>query len=139
MPNDVKMYAELAERQARNITGSRENWTSFLTTTGRLYKYPFEEQMMIHAQRPGAMVVAPFDTWKVPMNRYVKLGSKGIALLDNTGEKPRLKYVYDYADTEDGRRNPRRPFVWEMRPEHERLVLDKLTDNYGVVNSDDNI
>ena len=82
MPNDVQMYAELAERQAQNITGSRENWTSFLSTTGRLYKYPFEEQLMIHAQRPDAQACAPFELWTKNMNRYIKYGSKGIALLD---------------------------------------------------------
>ncbi|MCL2816483.1 MAG: hypothetical protein FWD23_17950, partial [Oscillospiraceae bacterium] len=139
MPNNVQFFVNLADRHTKLLTDSRENWTNFLSAAGRLYKYPFEEQMMIHAQRPDAQAVAPYDTWKTPMNRYVKLGSKGIALLDNTGGKPKLKYVYDYADTGDGRRNPRRPYIWEMRPEHERLVLDTLTDNYGVVNSGDNI
>ena len=102
------------------------NWTGFLSTAGRLYKYPFEEQLMIHAQRPEAVACAPLETWNNPMNRYVKRGSKGIALLDNTGGRPKLKYVFDVSDTHEGRRNSRRPFIWELKPEHEAVVLEPV-------------
>ena len=122
-PTKVQLYAELADRQARHVTGSRDDWTGFLTTAGRLYKYPFDEQLMIYAQRPDAVACAPFDTWKDPMHRYIKRGSKGIALLDHTSDKPRLRYVFDYADTEDGWRNSRRPYIWQMKPEHEQTVI----------------
>ena len=71
MPTKAQFYAALAERQARQITETRKNWTDFLATMGRLYKYPFEEQLMIHAQRPDAQAVAPIEVWNHPMNRYV--------------------------------------------------------------------
>jgi hypothetical protein len=74
----------LAEQQTRQVTQSMGTWTGFLSTAGRLYKYPFEEQLMIHAQRPDATACASFDFWKKPMNRSIIGGSKGIALLDNS-------------------------------------------------------
>ena len=137
MPNKLQTYADLASRQSLNVTESRGNWKSFLETAGRLYKYPFDEQLMIHAQRPTAQVVAPIEVWNDSMNRYVKRGSKGIALLDMTSGKPKLKYVFDYADTEDGRNNARRPFIWQMKPEHEQPIMETLADNYDIDDSDD--
>ena len=86
MPAKLQYYSELAERQARRVTGSREDWTGFLTTAGRLYKYPFDEQLMIYAQRPDATACAPLEMWNKPMNRYVRQGSKGIALIDNSAD-----------------------------------------------------
>jgi hypothetical protein len=139
LPNKAQIYAELADRQTRNITGSRENWTGFLNTAGRLYKYPFEEQLMIYAQRPNAQACASFDLWNENMNRYIRRGSKGIALLDMTSGKPRLKYVFDYADTADGRRNPRRPFIWELNPEHEKPVTETLATNYDLPDSNKSV
>jgi hypothetical protein len=132
MNNKLQLYSELAERAAGRLTNSRENWTSYLTTAGRLYKYPFDEQLMIYAQRPDATACAPLETWNTPMNRYVKRGSKGIALIDKSGWKPQLKYVFDYADTEDGRRNPKRPVIWELREDHNTLVMNALADAYGI-------
>ena len=132
MPTKTQIYADLADRQARQITESRETWTNFLDAAGRLYKYPFEEQLLIHAQRPDAQACASFDFWHEPMNRYIKKGSKGIALLDTTSGTPRLKYVFDYADTADGRRNPHRPFIWELKPEHEQTVAETLARNYDI-------
>ena len=130
MPTKLQFFAELADRQARQVTGSREGWTGFLTTAGRLYKYPFDEQLMIHAQRPDAVACAPLETWNNPMNRYVRRGSKGIALIDQVSDKPRLRYVFDYADTEGGKYNPHRPFIWQMKPEYEQVVADALKEKY---------
>ena len=132
MTDKYQQYATIADEQSKQITGSMNDWTSFLNTVGRLYKYPFEEQLMIHAQRPDAVACAPIEVWNKPMNRYVRRGSKGIALLDNTGSKPRLKYVFDVSDTQDGWRNPHRPFLWELKPEHEAPVLDALDNAYSV-------
>ena len=131
-PTKFQYYAELADQQARQITGSREDWTGFLETAGRLYKYPFDEQLMIYAQRPNATACAPLATWNKPLNRYVKRGSKGIALIDNSANKPRLRYVFDYTDTEDGRYNSRRPFIWQMKPEHEPVVVEALDKAYDM-------
>ena len=132
MPNKVQIYVDIAHSQSQSVTESRENWKSFLETAGRLYKYPFHEQLMIHAQRPTAQAVAPIEVWNEPMNRYVKRGSKGIALLDMTSGTPKLKYVFDYADTESGRNNARRPFIWQMKSEHEQPVMETLADNYDI-------
>ena len=132
MANKYQMFAHIADRQTKQITQSMGDWTSFLNTAGRLYKYPFEEQLMVHAQRPNAVAVAPLQVWNKPMNRYVKRGSKGIALLDNSGGKPKLKYVFDVGDTQDGRYNPRRPFLWEMKQEHETPVIEALKNSYEI-------
>lgn len=132
MPSKLQFYTALADHQTRQVTGSRETWTGFLEAAGRLYKYPFEEQLMIYAQRPNATACAELETWNKPMNRFVRRGSKGIALIDQSGDKPRLRYVFDVADTEDGRYNARKPFVWEMKPEHERSVIEAIDNAYEI-------
>jgi len=136
MANNPLTYVELAEMQARRITESCEIWTGFLEAAGRLYKYPFEEQLLIHAQRPDIQACAPFDIWKKPMNRYIKKDTKGIALLDMSSGTPKLKYVHAYEDTADGWRNPRRPFIWQMNLEHEQAVSETLARNYDIAASD---
>jgi len=129
-------YSSVAEYTVKNLTNSRENWTDFLTTAGRLYKYSFPDQVMIHAQRPDAVAVAPIEVWNNPMNRYVRRGSKGIALLDNNGGKMRLKYVFDYADTEDGRANPRRPFLWQLQPDNMPAVSEAIAEKFVPMKGD---
>ena len=104
MPSKLDFYAEMADRTARQVTGSFGEWTAFLETMGRLYKYPFHEQLMIFAQKPNATACADYDLWNKQMGRYVRRGSKGIALLDTTGDNPRLRYVFDVSDT-GGREN----------------------------------
>ena|GEM_PF-799819 len=125
-------YVDIADEQTKQITQSMQDWTGFLKTAGRLYKYPFEEQMMIHAQRPDAIACAPFETWNKPMNRYIKRGSKGIALFDNSQGKGKLKYVFDVMDTQDGRYNPHRPFLWQLEQEHNAPVLEALDKAYDI-------
>ena len=132
MASKLQMYADLADRQTRQVTQSMGDWTGFLNTAGRLYKYPFDEQLMIHAQRPDAVACAPLEMWNRPMNRWVKRGSKGIALIDNTGSRSKLKYVFDIADTQDGRYNTRRPFLWSVKPEHESAVIEALKNTYDI-------
>ena len=99
MANKMQFYAQMAEDAARQITGSREQWTAFLRTAARLYKYPYHEQLMIFAQRPDATACAEYDLWNDIMRRYVRRGSKGIALIDTRGDRPRLRYVFDVSDT----------------------------------------
>lgn len=125
-------YAAMAEDAARQVTGSRERWTSFLATAGRLYKYPYHEQLMIHAQRPDATACAEYDLWNEKMNRYVKRGSKGIALLDTRGDRPRLRYVFDVSDT-GTRRNSRPVTLWKVQDEHIQPIQDALEKAYGVL------
>ncbi len=124
-------YAALAERTARQLTDSLENWTAFLDTAARLYKYPYHEQLMIYAQRPDATACADYDTWSKTMRRYIRRGTKGIALIDNDSDTPKLKYVYDLADT-GTRQNSRTVNLWEMKDEHLDSVFYTLDQNYGV-------
>ena len=131
MPNKLQAYAEQAERTARQITGSHLAWTAFLTTAARLYKYPYNEQLMIYMQRPGATACAEYDFWNEKMGRYVRRGSTGIALIDATGYKPRLKYVFDVSDT-GGKENARRVNLWELKDAHTDSVSAMLERNYGV-------
>ncbi len=131
MSTKLQFYSEFADRTARQITGSYRAWTSFLATAARLYKYPYNEQLMIYAQRPNATACAEYDFWKDRMGRYVQRGSTGIALIDTSGYQPRLRYVFDVADTAP--RNAARSFtLWEMRTEHEAAVSAMLTEQYDI-------
>ena len=131
MPSKLDFYAQMADHTAKQVTGSFGEWTAFLETAGRLYKYPFHEQLMIFAQKPDATACADYDLWNKQMRRYVRRGSRGIALIDTSGDNPRLKYVFDVADT-GGRENSRRPFLWEYRDEHRDAVASALEQRYAV-------
>ena len=131
MPSKLDFYSQLAEHTAKQITGSFGEWTSFLETAGRLYKYPFHEQLMIFAQKPDATACADYDLWNKQMRRYVRRGTTGIALIDTSGDNPRLKYVFDVADT-GGRENSRRPYLWEYREEHFNRVSAALEQRFDV-------
>ena len=131
MPSKLEFYAQMANETAGRLTGSFQNWTAFLTTASRLYKYPFNEQLMIYAQRPEATACAEYDLWNKQMRRYVRRGSRGIALIDASGDRPKLKYVFDVSDT-GGRENSRRLFLWELRPEHTGPVSKALERRYGI-------
>ena len=133
MATKLELYSTLARRQAEQVTQGRGNWTRFLDTAARLYKYPFAEQLMIYAQRPDATACATIETWNEPMRRWVRRGSMGIALIDESGSRPRLKYVFDVSDTEPARENARKPYLWEMREEHEAPVLEALSKTYDDV------
>jgi N12 class adenine-specific DNA methylase len=135
MPSKVQAFAQMADHAAQQLTGSRERWTAFLTTAARLYKYPYHEQLMIYAQKPDATACADYDFWNEKMRRYVRRGAKGIALIDTGGDKPRLKYVFDVSDT-GGRENSRRPFLWELNPEHADAVSAMLEREYEVSGTD---
>ena len=131
MSTKLQFYSEFAERTARQITGSYRSWTAFLATAAQLYKYPYNEQLMIYAQRPNATACAEYDFWKDCMGRYVQRGSTGIALIDTSGYQPRLRYVFDVADTAP--RDAARSFtLWEMRAEHEAAVSAMLTEQYDI-------
>ena len=131
MPSKLQTYMQMADEAQRQITGSYRGWTGFLTTAARLYKYPYAEQVMIHAQRPDATACAEYDFWNEKMGRYVRRGSKGIALIDSSGERPRLRYVFDVSDT-GGREFPRSRYLWEYREEHADAVSAMLESRYGV-------
>ena len=131
MPNKTQEYLNLAQQTAKELTRYWENWSDYLTTASRLYKYSFADQLMIYAQRPDATACADFDIWNNRMNRYVRRGSKGIALLDESSGFPRLHYVFDVSDT-GVRRNSRDPEVWQLGPDLVQPVSEMLAREYGV-------
>ena len=131
MPSKTEEYLALAQRTANGLTRYWESWTDYLTTASRLYKYPFSDQLMIFAQRPDATACADFDIWNNRMNRYVRRGSKGIALLDQSSSVPRLHYVFDVSDT-GVRRNSRDPEVWQLNDDLFQPVSEMLAQEYGI-------
>ena len=131
MPSKTEEYLALAQRTANGLTRYWESWTDYLTTASRLYKYPFADQLMIYAQRPDATACAEFDIWRNRMNRYVRRGAKGIALLDESSGFPRLHYVFDVSDT-GVRRNSRDPEVWQLGPDLVQPVSEMLNKTYGI-------
>ena len=134
MPSKVQLYAQMADRTAEQITGSYQKWTAFLTTAARLYKYPYNEQLMIFAQRPEATACAEYDLWNKQMRRYVRRGSKGIALVDTSSDQPKLRYVFDVSDTSGGENslifgNTGRSIVrWYLRRWNSALTFPVKTD-----------
>ena len=131
MPSKTEEYLALAQRTANGLTRYWEIWTDYLTTASRLYKYPFADQLMIYAQRPDATACADFDIWNNRMNRYVRRGAKGIALLDESSGFPRLHYVFDVSDT-GVRRNSRDPEVWQYNDDLKQPVSEMLAATYGI-------
>ncbi len=130
MPAKVDTYLALARETAQVLAGSVGAWTAFLDTASRLYKYPFADQLMIHAQRPEATACASYEVWNDTMRRYVRRGAKGIALVDNSGDAPRLRYVFDIADT--GTRRSSRPFSpWQIDTGNIEAVSSALEDSFG--------
>ncbi len=135
MASKLQEYRQMSADAQRQITGSLERWQSFLNTAARLYKYPYHEQVMIHAQRPDAVACAEYDVWNNTMGRYVKRGSKGIALIDTRGERPALRYVFDVSDTGE-RAHSRNVNLWQLREEHIPAVSEMLSAYYGTEAND---
>ena len=131
MPSKAEEYLALAQRTANGLTRYWESWTDYLTTASRLYKYPFADQLMIYAQRPDATACADYDIWNNRMNRYVRRGAKGIALLDESSGFPRLHYVFDVSDT-GVRRNSRDPEMWQYNDDLKQPVSEMLSKTYGI-------
>ena len=135
MPTKAELYAQMADKVATQLTGSWQEWAGFLTTASRLYKYPFHEQLMIYAQRPDATACAEYDLWNEKMGRYVRRGSKGIALVDDSGDRPRLRYVFDISDT-GTREHSRTPWLWQLEERHLDSVQVMLERTYDVSGDD---
>ena len=134
-----KKYHEislLAGETARQVSKNGEEWAKYLTTAARLYRYPFDDQMLIYAQRPDASACATMETWNEKMFCWVNRGAKGIALFDRESERPRLKYVFDVSDVHKSRRLGKDPYLWEIREEHKDAVLAQLEKTYGATDKD---
>lgn len=137
MTTKYETFAELASRTERMLTDSTENWKTFLTAAARLYKYPYHEQLMIFAQRPDATACADYETWNKRMGRYVRRGSTGIALIDDSGIYPKIRYVFDVSDT-GARKNSHDVRLWTMEERHKDAVLEVLEGNGGLTDKIEN-
>ena len=129
MPDKAQIYAQMADDTARKITGDYLDWATFLSTSSRLYKYPFHDQLLIYAQRPEATACATYDLWNDTMRRYVRRGSKGIALLTPSTSGMSLRYVFDVSDT-GTRQNSRNVEPWALSDDTEMPVRQMLEDQY---------
>ncbi|GFI30544.1 hypothetical protein IMSAGC013_01934 [Lachnospiraceae bacterium] len=125
------LVSELAKKTAKRIARNGEEWTKFLDTAARLYKYPFEDQMLIYAQRPGARACASLETWNEKMFCWVNRGAKGIALIDRKSERPRLRYVFDISDVHKAKWIGRYPYLWKLEEKHKNSVLMQMEKTYG--------
>ena len=123
----------LSDATMQRITSSRKNWMDYLDTTAWLYKYPFYDQLMIYAQRPDARACAPIELWNSVFKRWVKRGSKGIALVDDSGDRLKLRYVFDVSDTST--RSDILIKLWAVEPEYQAQILEELTNRFGSIDS----
>ncbi|MDD6550074.1 MAG: helicase SNF2, partial [Blautia massiliensis] len=137
MANKYELISKLAEETAKEVVENGETWKRYLDTAARIYKYPFQEQLLIYAQRPDATACASIDIWNSRrFNCWVNKGAKGIALIDEDAPRPRLKYVFDISDIHKARRIGRTPYLWKMEPEHQETVIDHLEHIYGGTRQD---
>lgn len=134
MATKLQMMSELAALTTEQLTQSKENWTGFLNSAAWLYKYPFHEQVLIHAQRPDATACAPIELWNGTFRRWVNKGAKGIAIIDDSGQKPALRYVFDISDTNTRYNIPFR--LWQTRPEYEAQIIEELENHFGETGTD---
>lgn len=133
MANKLYAMEQLTEEVAKDVAASPEEWMRFLNTASRLYKYTFPEQLLIYAQRPEATAVASMEIWNQKMYRWIKKGSKGIALIDNTsGPKTKLRYVFDVQDTYKVRNLGKDPQLWNLPVKGEHLVADYLQEQLSL-------
>ncbi|MDE6590269.1 MAG: DEAD/DEAH box helicase, partial [Oscillospiraceae bacterium] len=131
MASKLQFVSELADHTARTVTHSVDGWKRYLDTAARIYKYPFQDQLLIYAQNPEATACASMELWNETMRRWVKPGSKGIALIRKSASgRPLLDYVFDVADTRPVR-GAREPYLWQMREDHHAAVLEALERKYG--------
>jgi len=130
MATKLQYYSAVADQTLSELTAGRGNWMGFLDTAARLYKYPFTDQMMIYAQRPNATACLELEQWNEHFNRWVRRGAKGIALIDDSGSYPRLRYVFDVSDTEPSLYRAKPVQMWEMAQEHKTPVLAALAQVY---------
>ena len=133
MANKLYAMEQLTEEVAKDVAASPQEWMRFLNTASRLYKYTFPEQLLIYAQRPEATAVASMEIWNQKMYRWIKKGSKGIALIDNTSRpKTKLRYVFDVQDTYKVRNLGKDPQLWNLPMEGEQLVADYLQEQLSL-------
>ena len=132
MASKLQIVTEFSQKKTLELASVRGNWQRYLKTAARIYKYPFRDQLLIHVQRPDATACATIEFWNSRMDRWVNRGSRGIALLDDSGHKTRLKYVFNVSDTHPGRHRPQEPQLWQMEPAYEEAVLESISNSFEV-------
>ena len=132
MISKYQVISRLAEETGRSIVKNEDTWKQYLTTAARLYKYPFQEQLLIYAQRPDAQAVASIEVWNEKMHCWVNRGASGIALIDTDSGFSKLRYVFDISDVHKARQIGRYPFIWKLKEEHQLSVMDQLEKTYGM-------
>lgn len=133
MATKLHIMSELAVQTTQQLAQSVDSWKSFLNSAAWLYKYPFHEQVLIHAQRPDATACAPMQLWNNRFGRWVNKDAKGIAVIDDSGDKPRLKYLFDVSDTNARHNAPFR--LWQIKPKYEVQVIKELQNAFGETGS----
>ena len=137
MPNKYQLVNQMANETLKEITKSGENWTKFLKTASNNYKYSFNEQVLIYAQKPNATACADIETWNNRLKRWVNKGAKGIALISIENGRTELKHVFDISDTHSGiNRNLK---LWEVIPSYENGLIETLENNFGNLEIKDNL
>ncbi len=135
MATKLETMKALSEATMMRITSSRENWMRYLDTAAWLYKYPFYDQLLVYAQRPDARACAPIELWNSVFKRWVNKGAKGIALIDDSGDRLRLKYVFDVSDTNT--RSDISVQLWDVQPEDRQQIIEELTNRFGEIEPED--
>jgi N12 class adenine-specific DNA methylase len=131
MASKYQIISQLSKEAAKDVARSPQHWMNYLDTASRLYRYPFNEQLLIHVQKPNASACAAFEVWNEKLGRWVNKGAKGIALINDASDFPRLKYVFDISDTHRGR-NGKDPYLWKLREEDHDAIGNYLKDNYHI-------
>ena len=126
---------DLAQEHAVSVSGSPRDWMDYMDTASRLYRYSFSDQLLIHAQHPEATACASLELWNEKMFRWVNRGARGIALLDETGQHTRLRYVFDISDTHMVA-GGRSPYLWQMQEHQREEILTHLAEVYALEEKD---
>ena len=126
---------DLAQEHAVSVSGSPRDWMDYMNTASRLYRYSFSDQLLIHAQHPEATACASLELWNEKMFRWVNRGARGIALLDETGQHTRLRYVFDISDTHMVA-GGRSPYLWQMQEHQREEILTHLAEVYALEEKD---
>lgn len=135
--NKLDTLYELLEKSCHDIIQSEESWLSFLKTSGYLYNFNFTNQLLIYQQRPDAKACTDFETWNNRMNRWIKKGSKGIALIDDGGRYTKIRYVFDIADTRSPRN--RELHLWSVQESFHKQLIDKIAKQFDMTSNDEDL
>ena len=131
MASKLQIVTAIFNDEVNKATESQQNWTSFLRTAANNFKYSFPDQILIYAQKPEATACAEISFWNEKFHRWVNRGATGIALLNFTGNNPKLRYVFDVSDT-NSRQNIDIP-SWQVEERYEAEIIEALENAFGEI------